>query len=727
MRAIRRCLGPGLGLVFAAISMLRPTQAGAQFSNADFVNVQAGAFRARCDGRTDDYAALQKAIDAACTNRQALYVPPGSGTNHVCLHSKPLVARCGLLMFGNVANSHLGSSSLRPLDYAGPDLLIESPGISGITTGPPLVGDSGASYKIDPGNAVTINLRQTATAELDGLTAFTAEGAFRLAAGALSATIVASDGGLSKNGGALPAPNTQDMTLWVNGGRLIGRLRVQGVPHELGYGPVTANVTHYAALTYDGSAVELYYDGKKVGSQPASGPVTQDVTDDVTIGMMNQTGPEGMMVIGSDAGTLIDSVRLSNVARYRGRLMPVPIREFTRDPQTIALVNFDENTPVGFTEVEQGAYGKFPARIFSVVERTKDPKGNGVPFDAGVYVHDLWLQGGLWCWFCTFGSRFDNLMFEDAYVGLVLAGNSNEDMVNSLCVRKGGPPMRYGLLMTSANGNSVRGAQIDTSVFPLVIQSAARTWLSDLLITPQEYSRYGVLTYGAAPSFRGLYFDEEIAKPLGFVGSLVEVANWSAGEVSGLEIDNFSTPGARPIVVDGSNQGYGLTITAGYTGDSGAQPAVTINGSLSSPVILNNLRHVGAGPLSNNREETIELGSDGFAGGGVATSSRVANSGEVGALDGVAPVLARTTPTVENCGSGSNLTSGSRADAFEARAGTDTGSCVIDFASANGQRPLCSCNDETRAAALRLISTPGSLAISNLSPSDMFMCNCTWH
>ena len=719
---MRALLIAGFVAALSGVAPIVTTGAEVQSDSSGVLHVEQAPFHAKCDGRTDDYRALQAAVDAACINQRALFVPAGGGERRVCLHSKPLVARCSLHLFGIVATSRLGVSSLRPLNFAGPDLLIESAGIAGITTGPPLVG-AGASYKIDANNAVTINLRQTNTAELDGLKAFTAEGAFMLAPGRSNATIVASDGGVSANGATLPGKNTQDMTLWINDGHLIGRLRIEGAVHELGYGPVSANLMHYAALTYDGSNIALYYDGKRVASQPAAGRITQDITDDVTIGVMNQTGPEGMLVFGSDPGTLLDSIRLSDTVRYRGDAMPVPVREFTNDSHTISLVNFDDNTPAGFVVVEQGVNSNYPSRIYSVVERSKDPEGRGSPFTGGVYVHDLWFQGGLWCWECTFESRFDNLLFEYGYMGLVLAGNSNEDQINSLSVLKGGPQMRYGLLMTTANGNRVDGAQIDSSVFPLVIQSGAKSWLSDLLITPTSYSKYGVLTFSAAPSIRGLYFDEEGSAPQGFVGSLVEVSNWSPTDLSGLEIDNFATRGARPIIIDGSEQGYGLTITGGYLGDSGSLPSVTMNGTLMSPIVLNNVRRGGNGPLTNNPTQTISIGGDGSGLADIIVGGRGLGSGAA-----ALPPSSRANdppPVLEGCGSRANLTAGCRDRAFEARVGPGSTSCLVKFGTAFRSKPICVCNDETSASALMVRPETQSVKISNLAAGDDFMCSCT--
>ena len=573
----------------------------------DVLDVRAQPFAAKCDSATDDYRAFQAAIDAACSNEQALYISAGRGNKDSCMHSKPLVAHCGIHMFGRVALSHIGSSSLRPLNYAGPDLLVENPDVAPLATGPPLVG-AGKSYKVEPNNAIAINLRQTATAELDGLTAVTAEGAFELVRGASNVTLVASSGGLSALSELLPQKNTDDLAIYVSAGTLIGTLRVQQTLHTLHGGSVAGGLRHYVALVYDGKRIELYLDGKEADVQSASGRITQDITDDVTIGLMNQTGPEGAIFFGSDPGTLIDSVRISDVPRYSGPAMPIPALEFENDSHTIALVNFDDNTPPGFILVEQGASFKYPRQVYSVLERYKTVEDKWAPFVAGVYVHDLWFQGGLWCWRCTYGSRFDNLLFQYGDVGLVLGGNSNEDVINNLSVVKGGPAMRYGLLMEVANGSRVNGAFIDGTIFPLVIQGAARTWLSDLQISTEQFTKYGVLTIASAPSFRGLYFDEEGQTPPGFVGSLVELSNWAPGEVSGLEIDNYADALGQPVIVDGSNRGNGVTITAGSIGNSGIKPPVHISGLLSSPVILSNVLYAGPGPLTNSVKQTIVIG-----------------------------------------------------------------------------------------------------------------------
>jgi hypothetical protein len=285
--------------------------------------------------------------------------------------------------------------------------------------------------------------------------------------------------------------------------------------------------------------------------------------------------------------------------------MRVPDTEFGPDPHTIALVNFDDD-PEGLVRVEQGFDSQFPPVAYAVVERSRAADGSGVQFNGGVYVHDLSFEGGLWCWYCTFGSRFDSLLFQNGYMGLVLAGNSNEDEVSNLYVRKGGPPMRYGLLMATANGNRVTGAQIDDAVFPLVIQTAARVWLSDLMITPQAFTNYGALFFTSAPSIRGLYFDEENATPRDWVASLVESRNWAPSEISGLEVDGYDSGPA--IIID---DGYGASITAASFGGSRQTPPVYLNGNgdgLKSPVVFNNSR-TEAPALSNVPAKTRDLGS----------------------------------------------------------------------------------------------------------------------
>src|SRR5262249_27568413 len=83
----------------------------------------------------------------------------------------------------------------------------------------------------------------------------------------------------------------------------------------IGVAPVTLDTWHHAAYVYDGAEERLYFDGTLVGSRPASGMVS------------NSDG--GILYVGANPihgyttfVGLVDSLRVSNVARYTAAFTP---------------------------------------------------------------------------------------------------------------------------------------------------------------------------------------------------------------------------------------------------------------------------------------------------------------------------------------------------------------------------------------------------------------------
>ncbi len=101
---------------------------------------------------------------AAGANQQALFVEPGAASTRSVSRAN-LVTHSSAYLFGLVATPRVRVWG-RPTSPV-PQSSDRERGHKGITTGPPLV-DAGATYKTDANNAVTINLRQTNTAELNG-------------------------------------------------------------------------------------------------------------------------------------------------------------------------------------------------------------------------------------------------------------------------------------------------------------------------------------------------------------------------------------------------------------------------------------------------------------------------------------------------------------------------------------------------------------------------------
>ena len=106
---------------------------------------------------------------------------------------------------------------------------------------------------------------------------------------------------------------------------------------------VTLSVWHHFAYVYDGLAERLYLDGSLFGSRATSGDVADISTNFPHVGAIFRGGAISPSFIGS-----IDSLRVSSNARYTGSTFVAPTGDFSPDPNTLLLYNFNElvGTPV---------------------------------------------------------------------------------------------------------------------------------------------------------------------------------------------------------------------------------------------------------------------------------------------------------------------------------------------------------------------------------------------
>ena len=136
-----------------------------------FLNVK--DFGARGDGVTDDWAAIQAAINAASTDVSlggSVYVPKG-----IYRVLKPLHISRGIKFYGageNGTTITVASSDQGPLFVISPPTSL---GYAGLPTGPALASGAGSSMYLDGSLSYLLNLRDTGTVELNGRTRLTVE------------------------------------------------------------------------------------------------------------------------------------------------------------------------------------------------------------------------------------------------------------------------------------------------------------------------------------------------------------------------------------------------------------------------------------------------------------------------------------------------------------------------------------------------------------------------
>jgi hypothetical protein len=112
---------------------------------------------------------------------------------------------------------------------------------------------------------------------------------------------------------------------------------------------IAPDVFHHIAFVYDGTGGEerIYLDGSLVASRAASAFDVSDADGTAHIGAIFRDG----IVQSSFIGTL-DSLRVSDVARYSGTSFTPPTGDMTSDADTLLLYNFDE--PQGSPTVADG-------------------------------------------------------------------------------------------------------------------------------------------------------------------------------------------------------------------------------------------------------------------------------------------------------------------------------------------------------------------------------------
>ncbi len=104
---------------------------------------------------------------------------------------------------------------------------------------------------------------------------------------------------------------------------------------------IELNRWHHVSWVYDGAEIRLYLDGAMIAASPSSGSIAN---------------AEGQLVLGARFRDkrimpafigLMDTVRISSVARYSGPSFTPPEGDLPPDPDTLLLFNFDDPSGSG--------------------------------------------------------------------------------------------------------------------------------------------------------------------------------------------------------------------------------------------------------------------------------------------------------------------------------------------------------------------------------------------
>ncbi len=114
---------------------------------------------------------------------------------------------------------------------------------------------------------------------------------------------------------------------------------------------MTANVWHHVAYVYDGSQERLYLDGVRVTVRPGSGDVA-DSSGSAFVGAIFRDAAIQGSVVG-----YMDTLRVSDVARYSGASFVAPLGDLRSDANTLLLYNFNE-APGSVTTTDGSSLGR---------------------------------------------------------------------------------------------------------------------------------------------------------------------------------------------------------------------------------------------------------------------------------------------------------------------------------------------------------------------------------
>ncbi len=107
---------------------------------------------------------------------------------------------------------------------------------------------------------------------------------------------------------------------------------------------VTTGVFHHVAFVRDGSEERLYFDGGLLATRSVSGDIDDSAATTPAVGaqFFQNTSSLSSSFIGD-----IDTLRISNVARYSGASFVAPTGDLSSDANTLLLYNFNASDLTG--------------------------------------------------------------------------------------------------------------------------------------------------------------------------------------------------------------------------------------------------------------------------------------------------------------------------------------------------------------------------------------------
>ena len=526
------------------------------------------------DGLTDDYTSLQSALDAqAAVNNTPVFIPVGT-----YLHSKPLFA--GGFQPRLIGEGRVSASIIKGTYYAGPEIaFVKSGSAATIPTTTALLTGAGSALSISASdlNKFVFNLRDSPTLDMNGTAAFCVEFTYKPLVVNNGHNVVFSQGNL-----LVSDPLTIGYSLGVDSvARPATNVNISGTQVSLSantINTVVAGTQYHFATTFDGATVRLFLDGSMQSSKAQAGVLSQSTYEDVTLGPGMTHGPISQLLSTGPQG-VIDSVRISNVARYTSNFSK-PTAKFSNDSNTLILMNFDEQLGP-FTRADSSN-----GTVWCLMYRF-----TGTTSGFNPEVQDLQFI----CDHSRSGLVFINqpqpfikrLRTNAARTAVMLYQQCLEGRLEDIyCAFSNNP--RYGIVLTGLSGLN----QLDT-VGPEGYQVGfaidnGSTLLNNCFAICGNNSLAGVVTRGSASDsyvFNNLVVSTENGANAAWRGAVL-LSGAGTCEIVGGDIE--TQKGVPPLLIDGGDsiivqgvrfkpQGAEATISSVYSANPPARPALFLH------------------------------------------------------------------------------------------------------------------------------------------------------
>lgn len=370
-------------------------------------------------------------------------------------------------------------------------------------------------------------------------------------------------------------------------------------------GALVTGTVYNLEINWDGAHVWCYLNGVNFGGNPvATGFIDQKPWEGVTIGRGGEQGEETWQTIEG----VVDSIRLSNVARHTGAGgFAVPIAKYTWDTNTRGLFNFDQGAGVAGEPFVLGQAFVSPGQSGTYVPHYAyiQPGEANVAF---IRVHDLALScrgnaSGL-IFTQTNTSRYERIQVVGASAYGVRLG---ADAFSFFCHTSD--------IQASAFGIPIYSAAEDNEGL-VGYGGGVSAWFPDgsyrnCIVQPNASSVYGLIIGGPAQGRSGTIFmsgfelDSEGVFTLMLAGALVNGQNFEVLTTIGNTFSSIgSSPAAPSLMYKGSTTGSmthvgdSFSTPVGAPGNIQKQPGLIGAQFTAKPLALNCNVIAGAAPLA---------------------------------------------------------------------------------------------------------------------------------